>query len=132
MPKCLTLNGLRAKVLNSHWLRAKPLPFTTVVISSKLATDAFKTPVSRNVGNLVRNAADGWEATLENPEAREVKVHCDEILSCCPDPVSAEQQCKFHPGAIAVEMQGKGEVRLCVKFRKGLNWDYKVNTRSCQ
>ena len=30
-----------------------------VVISCKFTTDAYKTPVSRDVGNLVRNAADG-------------------------------------------------------------------------
>ncbi|KAL9978643.1 hypothetical protein ACROYT_G016184 [Oculina patagonica] len=79
-----------------------------VVISSKLTTDAYKTPVSKDVGNLVRNAADGWEAPLENPEARDVQVHCDGEILSCPDPVSVEQQCKLHPGAIAAEREGKG------------------------
>ncbi|XP_078368627.1 uncharacterized protein LOC144652487 isoform X2 [Oculina patagonica] len=79
-----------------------------VVISSKLTTDAYKTPVSKDIGNLVRNAADGWEAPLENPEARDVQVHCDGEILSCPDPVSVEQQCKLHPGAIAAEREGKG------------------------
>ncbi len=83
-----------------------------VVISSKLTTDAYKTPVSKDIGNLVRNAADGWEAPLENPEARDVQVHCDGEILSCPDPFSVEQQCKLHPGAIAAEREGKGEVRL--------------------
>ena len=82
-----------------------------VVISSKLTTDSYKTPVSRNVGNLVRNAADGWKAPLENPEAREVKVHDGEILSSS-DLTGAEQQHQLHPEAIAVEMEGKGETYL--------------------
>lgn len=82
-----------------------------VVISCKLTTDAYKTPVSRNVGNLVRNAADGWLAPLEFPEAfREVKVLCDAEILSCPDPDCTEKQRKLHPEAIAIEMEGKGDV----------------------
>ena len=80
-----------------------------VVISSKLTTDFHKTPVSRDVGNLVRSAADGWEAPLENPEAREVKVHSDGEIFSCSNLIDTEQQCQSHPGAIAVDMEGKGE-----------------------
>ena len=79
-----------------------------VVISSKLTTDFNKTPVSRDVGKLVKSAADGWEAPLANPEAREVNVCDGEILSCS-DLIDAEQQCQLHPGTIAAEMEGKGE-----------------------
>ena len=79
-----------------------------VVISSKLTTDFNKTPVSRNVGKLIKSAADGWEAPLENLEAQEVNVCDGEILSCS-DLIDAEKQCQSHPGAIAVEMEGKGE-----------------------
>ena len=82
-----------------------------VVISCKLTTDAYKTPVSRDVGNLVRNAADGWLAPLECPEAfREVKVHCDAEMLSCPGSDCTEQQRKLHPEATAVEMGGKGDV----------------------
>ena len=80
-----------------------------VVISSKLTTDFYKTPVSRDVGNLVRSAADGWKAPLQNPEAQKVKVHRDGEILSCSDLIGAEQQCQSHPGAIAVEMGGKGE-----------------------
>ena len=79
-----------------------------VVISSKLTTDFNKTPVSRDVGKLIKSAADGWEAPLENLEAQEVSVCDGEILSCS-DLIDAEKQCQSHPGAIAVEMEGKGE-----------------------
>ncbi len=81
-----------------------------VVISAKLTTDTYKTPVSKDIGNLVRNAADGWEAPLENPQARDSIVHCDGEILSCPDRVSDEQRCKLHPGAMAVEMEGKGEI----------------------
>ena len=82
-----------------------------VVISSKLTTDFHKTPVSRDVGNLVRSAADGWKAPLENPEALKVKAHQNgEILSCFHLIGDFQQQCQLHhPRAIAVEMEGKGE-----------------------
>ena len=80
-----------------------------VVISSQLTIDHHKTPVSRDVGNLVRSAADGWEAPLENPEAREVKVHSDGEIFSCSNLIDTEQQCQSHPGAIAVDMEGKGE-----------------------
>ena len=80
-----------------------------VVISPKLTTDCHKTPVSRDIGNLVRSAADGWKAPLENPKARKVKVHCDGEILSCSDLIGARQQCQSHPGAIAVEMEGKGE-----------------------
>ena len=80
-----------------------------VVISSKLTTDHHRTPVSRDLGNLVRSAAEGWKAPLENPEAQKVKVHRDGEILSCSDLIGAEQQCQLHPGAIAVEMEGKGE-----------------------
>ena len=80
-----------------------------VVISSQLTIDHHKNPVSRDAGNLVRSAADGWKAPLQNPEAQKVKVHWDGEILSCSDLIGAEQQCQLHPGAIAVEMEGKGE-----------------------
>ena len=80
-----------------------------VVISSQLTIDHHKTPVSRDVGNLVKSAADGWKAPLQNPEAQKVKVHWDGEILSCSDLIGAKQQCQSHPGAIAVEMEGKGE-----------------------
>ena len=80
-----------------------------VVLSSKLTTDFHKTPVSKNVGDLVKHAADGWKAPLDNSKARKVKVIWDEEILSSSDLIGAEQQCQLHPGAIAVEMEGKGE-----------------------
>ena len=89
-----------------------------VVISSKLTTDAYKTPVSRDVGNLVRNAADGWEAPLENPEEQEIQVHCDGEILSCPHPHGAKQQRTLNPEAIAVEMEGKGKCQATLQGQK--------------
>ena len=67
--------------------------------------------MSRDVGNLVRNAADGWLAPLECPEAfREVKVHCDAEMLSCPGSDCTEQQRKLYPEAVAVEMERKGDL----------------------
>ncbi len=82
-----------------------------VVISSKLTTEAYRTPVSRDIGNIITSAAVGWDAPLENPEARDIKVHCNGELLSCADPDSAERQRRLHPGATALEMEGKGEIR---------------------
>lgn len=71
-----------------------------VVVSSKLTTDAYN----------MRSVADGWEPPLENPEAQEVKVHFDGEILSCPGALQAEQQRMLYPKAIAVEMDGKGEI----------------------
>ncbi|XP_078368820.1 death domain-containing ATP nucleosidase-like [Oculina patagonica] len=104
---------LRPKVVYSSGfcsgLNREKATLGDVVISSKLTTDAYRTPVNRDIGNIIKSAAVGWHAPLENPEAQElVKVHCDGEILSCPDPDSAERQCKLHPGATALEMEGKG------------------------
>ncbi|XP_067029631.1 NLR family CARD domain-containing protein 3-like isoform X2 [Acropora muricata] len=82
-----------------------------VVVSAKLTTEAgFKTPVSRHVSDLVRDAPHGWVAPLENPDELEVEVHCDgDILS---QTQTARCGCADlhlqYPEAIAVETEGEG------------------------
>jgi len=79
-----------------------------VVVSSKLTTEDFRTPVGRDIANLVKHLADGWEAPLQNPEAWKVHVHCDgEVLSGI-DQGTFERYHGFYPKAIAVEKEGKG------------------------
>ena len=78
-----------------------------VVVSSKLITLALQTPTSRDIGNLIRHAADGWEAPLQNPDAWEVRAHCDGGVLSRPEGISEDiiQRC---PEAIAVEIEGEG------------------------
>ncbi|XP_068733206.1 NLR family CARD domain-containing protein 4-like isoform X2 [Montipora capricornis] len=82
-----------------------------VVVSSKLTTPAgFKTPVSRHLGSLVRDAHCGWIAPLENRDELEVKVHCDsDILSQTQAVKCGWDDLHFqYPEAIAVETEGEG------------------------
>ena len=81
-----------------------------VVISSKLSTaEGYRTPVSARLGSLVRDAPNGWNAPLKNPDEWEVKVHCGEILS---QPLRKKCQCDYiceeYPGALATEREGEG------------------------
>jgi len=81
-----------------------------VVVCSKLTTGDFRTPVGRDIGNLFKCAAHGWKAPLESPEAREVHVHCDgEILSSINQDTFERHKEKC-PTAIAVEMEGQGDI----------------------
>ncbi|XP_022804465.1 protein NLRC3-like isoform X1 [Stylophora pistillata] len=80
-----------------------------VVVSSKLTTLAHKVPPSRDIGNLIRYAADGWRAPLKDPKAREVKVNRDgTVLSIPWSQERSEDILQQHPEAIAVEMEGEG------------------------
>ena len=100
-----------------------------VVISSNLAMHGQKivtnegvqlcgirTPVSRDFSCLIRNAADGWKAPLQDPHEREVKVHRDSVILSGPETVKSRQRCKeliqSFPDAIAIETEGEGEIKL--------------------
>lgn len=90
-----------------------------VVLSSKLSTSAFKTPVSRNIGNLIRHAADGWTAPLKDPDEQQVRVHCD------ADVLSQEHIARFQepyeniisqfPDAIAFDTEGEGKSLVVIQ-----------------
>ncbi|XP_068673510.1 NLR family CARD domain-containing protein 3-like [Montipora foliosa] len=79
-----------------------------VVVSSKLTTPGFKTPVSRHLGDLVRDAPCGWVAPLENPGELKVKVHCDSDVLSQAVKCGCDDLQKQHPEAIAVETEGQG------------------------
>ncbi|CAH3158747.1 unnamed protein product, partial [Porites evermanni] len=80
-----------------------------VVLSSKLTTEAFKTPVGRDILRLIRSADHGWIPPLRNPEDHKVQVYCNgEILSGI-NPVSAKQQNVSHfTEATALAFGGEG------------------------
>ena len=60
-----------------HVLNSENIKIGDILVSSKLTTPDFRTPVSRNFGKLIRHASDGWKAPLENPDEWQVQVHCD-------------------------------------------------------
>ena len=96
-----------------------------VVVSSKLTTYADKTvtdtgvqpfglsaPVGRDIGGIIRNAADGWKAPLKSTEARTVNVHCSGEFLSGPEEIDSnrrrEELVRLYRHAIAVEMDGQG------------------------
>ncbi|XP_078372057.1 uncharacterized protein LOC144655634 isoform X2 [Oculina patagonica] len=78
-----------------------------VVVSSRLMTPTHKTPASRDIGTLIRHAADGWKAPLAKPDALEVRVHCDGEFLSSPEVIS-EDTIQQYPDAIAIEREGEG------------------------
>ena len=79
-------------------LRRKKAKLGYVVISGKLWTYADKqiindreqwcgntVNVSKNIGDLIKYAADGWKAPLNDPEALEIQVHCDAEIVTGPE-----------------------------------------------
>ena len=98
-----------------------------VVISAKLTTYAaqrvtangveklgYTTPVSRDISNLIRSAAFGWQPPLKNPEAREVKVHSSGEFLSGPEQVESarrrDELVSLYRNAIAIEMDGDGKL----------------------
>lgn len=93
-------------------LNSKKTKVGDVVVSSKLITPSYKTPPGRDIGNLIRHIADGWEAPLENPDERKVRVHCDGVVLSIQKSDSGawpyEEIVKRYPEATAIEMEGGG------------------------
>ena len=96
-----------------------------VVVSAKLTTYASKivtdnqeqstgmrSYVTKHFQDVIKDLSHGWKAPLENPEEREVEVHCDGEFLSGPEKVSDEWRCKqlseAHPLAKAIETEGEG------------------------
>ena len=96
-----------------------------VVVSSKLTTEAFKTPVGRGIMQLVKHSDDGWIPPLTSPEVHEVQVCCDGEIISGTDPISAKRQCMSDSTkAVAFERGGGG--KICQ-----LSTHYLVLEKSC-
>jgi len=95
-----------------------------IVLDGQEQSTGTRSLVGRGFLQLIRHVADGWEAPLTYPEAREVKVHSScEILSG-PEKISANRRrdelVQLYPQAMAVEMEGEG---LCAAaFDHGIEW----------
>ncbi|CAH3172279.1 unnamed protein product, partial [Porites lobata] len=95
------LEGLNPEVTKLH--------LGDVVVSSKLLTDAFKTPVGRDILHLVKHADHGWIPPLRSPEDHKVQVCCDGEILTGTDPISAKRQCVSDSiKAVAFEKGGGG------------------------
>ena len=103
---------LRPKVVYSVGCCESPKPDTArlgdVVISSKLSTQAFRTPVGKDIGNLIQHSSDGWNPPLRIPNARKVNVHRDGEILCGVGPPSAQLLHVSKSNVTAVESEGEG------------------------
>lgn len=107
-----------------HGLQRSKTELGDVVVSAKLTQYAPKSaknaatrvPVSRDVSHLIKHAADGWKAPLVNPSAREIQVRCDGEYLSGPEKVRDKLRCeelvKLYPEAIAIEMEGEGQILI--------------------
>ena len=108
-------------------LRRDKIKLGDVVVSAKLTTYAeravtnsgiqprgLSAPVGRDIAGLIRYAADGWIAPLENKElAKEINVLCEGEFLSGPEEIDSdrrrEELLRLYPNAIAVEMDGQGK-----------------------
>ena len=107
-------------------LNPAKLKLGDVVISEKLITYApskvtqngieelgDRVPPSTKLGKLILNAADGWEAPLQDPAELEVEVKRGALLSG-PQMVDNNELrkalIKRFPNGIAIEMEGEGKL----------------------
>ena len=83
------------------------------IVNDKLQWDGRRLDVSAKIRHLIKSAGDGWRPPLKDPEARDVKVHCNaEILSGAElvnSPNECEQLLYQFPEVIANELEGQGE-----------------------
>ncbi|XP_022777460.1 uncharacterized protein LOC111318859, partial [Stylophora pistillata] len=103
-------------------LKNRQVKLGDVVVSSKLITGTHKTPPSRNIGNLIKDRANGWKAPLQNGDEYNAKVHFDGVVLSISE--ANKDIIGQHPEAIAVEMEGGGEFAAALKtkwvFVKGI------------
>ena len=84
-----------------------------VVVSSKLSTEQFTTPVRRNIGNLNLFSTEGWNPPLKDPVGEEtVQVHRDSDIFSGSQLFITKQRRMTQSRVIAVEREGEGKIIL--------------------
>ena len=87
-----------------------------VVVSSKLSTEQFTTPVRRNLGNLNLFSIEGWKPPLKDPVGEEtVQVHCDSDIFCGSQFIN-KQSSMSQSRVTAVEREGEGKLLERLRF----------------
>ena len=81
-----------------------------VVVSSKLSTEQFTTPVRRNIGNLILFSAGGWIPPLKDPVGeKKVQVHRDSDIFSGSQFITKQRRMS-QSRLIAVEREGEGKI----------------------
>ena len=86
-----------------------------IVQSSEVqSTGATRVPVSRNMLQLIKDAAAGWNPPLRDPSSPEIKIHCDAEYLIGPEFVCDKQRCdeltRLYPDAKAIDREGEGQI----------------------
>ena len=94
-------------------LKSKHTKLGDVVVSSKLSTEEFTTPVRRNIGNLNLFSTEGWNPPLKDPVGEEtVQVHRDSVIFSGSQFIT-KQYLMSQLHVIAVEREGEGKI-ICI------------------
>ena len=81
-----------------------------VVVSSKLSTEQFTTPVRRNIGNLNLFSTEGWNPPLKDPVGEEtVQVHRESDIFSGSQFITKRRRMS-QSCVIAVEREGEGKI----------------------
>ena len=84
-----------------------------VVVSSKLSTEQFTTPVRRNIGNLNLSSTEGWNPPLKDPVGEKtVRVHRDSVIFSGSQFITKQRRMSQRR-VIAVEREGEGKI-ICI------------------
>ena len=91
-------------------LKSKDTKLGDVVVSSKLSTEEFTTPVRRNIGNLNLFSTEGWNPPLKDPVGEEtVQVHHDGVIFSGSQFITKQRRMS-QSHVIAVEREGEGKI----------------------
>ena len=94
-------------------LKSKDTKLGDVVVSSKLSTEEFTTPVRRNIGNLNLYLTEGWNPPLKDPVREEtVQVHHDGVIFSGSQFITKQRRMS-QSHVIAVEREGEGKI-ICI------------------
>ena len=97
-------------------LKSKDTKLGDVVVSSKLSTEEFTTPVRRNIGNLNLFVTEGWKPPLKDPVGEEtVQVHRDSDIFSGSQFIN-KQSSMSQSCVIAVECEGEGKILETLRF----------------
>ena len=97
-------------------LNPKDTKLGDVVVSSKLSTEEFPTPVRRNLGNLNLFSTEGWKPPLKDPVGEEtVQVHRDSDIFSGSQFIN-KQSSMSQSRVIAVEWEGEGKILETLRF----------------
>ena len=63
-------------------------------VNDKPQWDGRRLDVSPKIGRLIKSAADGWRPPLKDPEALDVKVHCNAEILFGAELVNCPNECE--------------------------------------